>query len=84
MATVIIECESVNPAEHVIERNVFVKAEIIKQPHRRSLKAHHRRLSRKSAGFNESRHSSARNQAATFSTSGNGAEALLRRPLRLA
>ena len=41
----------------MIERDVVVKAEIIEQPRRRFLKAHHRRLSRKSAGFNESRHS---------------------------
>jgi hypothetical protein len=47
----------------VIERDVLVEAEIIEQPRRRSLKAHHRRLSRKSAGFNESWRSSASNQA---------------------
>ena len=43
---------SVNAPEHVIGRDVFLKAEIIEQPRRRSLKAHHRHLSRKSAGLN--------------------------------
>jgi hypothetical protein len=52
----------------VIDSDVFLKAEIVEQPCRSSLKAHHRHLSRKSAGFNESRHSSARNRAVTFST----------------
>jgi hypothetical protein len=52
----VIEVEvAVNAPEHVIERDVLVEAEIIEQPRRRSLKTHHRRLSRKSAGFNESR-----------------------------
>ena len=46
---------AVDAPEQVIGRNVFVEAEIIEQPRRRSLKPHHRRLSRKSAGFNESR-----------------------------
>jgi hypothetical protein len=52
----------------VIENDVFIEAEIIEQPRRRSLKAHHRRLSRKSAGFNESRRGSDDNQSPTFST----------------
>src|SRR3984957_6141106 len=39
----VIEGEmSVNAPEHVIDRDVFLKAEIIEQPRRRSLKAHHR------------------------------------------
>jgi hypothetical protein len=54
---------AVNAPEQMIERDVFVEAEIIEQPRRRSLKAHHHNLSRKSMGFNESRHSSAGNQA---------------------
>jgi hypothetical protein len=54
--------------EHVIENDVFIEAEIIEQPRRRSLKAHHRRLSHKSAGFNESRRGSDDNQSPTFST----------------
>ena len=58
----------VNAPEHVIENDVFIEAEIIEQPRRRSLKAYHRRLSRKSAGFNESRHGSNDNQSPTFST----------------
>ena len=42
----VIEGEmSVNAPEHVIGRDVFLKAEIIEQPRRRSLKAHHRRFS---------------------------------------
>jgi len=53
---------AVNAPEQVIGRNVFIEPEIIEQPRRRSLKAHHRRFSRKSAGFNESQHSSAGNQ----------------------
>jgi hypothetical protein len=48
---------AVNAPEQMIERDVFVEAEIINS--RRSLKAHHHNLSRKSVGFNESRHSSA-------------------------
>jgi hypothetical protein len=38
---------AVNAPEHVIGRDVFVEAEITEQPRRRSLKAHHRRLSAK-------------------------------------
>jgi hypothetical protein len=65
----IIEGEvTVNAPEHVIERDVFVEAEIIEQPRRRSLKAHHRRLSRKSAGLNESRRCADSNQSPTLST----------------
>jgi hypothetical protein len=41
---------------------MVVEAEIIEQPRRRSLKDHHRHLSRKSAGFNESRRCSDDNQ----------------------
>jgi len=47
---------------------VFIEAEIIEQPRRRSLKAYHRRLSRKSAGFNEITRGSDDNQSPTFST----------------
>jgi hypothetical protein len=57
---------AVNVPEQMIERDVFVEAEIIEQPRRRSLKARHHHFSRKSVGFNESRHSSAGNRAATF------------------
>jgi hypothetical protein len=65
----VIEGEmSVNAPEHVIDRDVFLKAEIIEQPRRRSLKAHHRCLSRKSAGLNESRRASDDNQSPTLST----------------
>jgi hypothetical protein len=35
----------------MIDRDVFLKAEIIEQPRRRSLKAHHRRLSRRISGI---------------------------------
>jgi hypothetical protein len=43
----IVEGEvAVNAPQQVIARDVVVKAEIIEQPRRRSLKAHHRRLSR--------------------------------------
>jgi hypothetical protein len=39
----VIEGEmAVDAPEHVINRDVFLKAEIIEQPRRRSLKAHHR------------------------------------------
>jgi hypothetical protein len=41
--TEVIEGEmSINAPKHVIDRDVFLKAEIIEQPRRRSLKAHHR------------------------------------------
>jgi hypothetical protein len=42
---------AVNAPEQVIGRNVFVEAEIIEQPRRRSLKPHHRRLSRRISGI---------------------------------
>ena len=42
----IIEVEvAIDAPEHVIGGDVFVQAEIIKQPSRRLLKPHHRRLS---------------------------------------
>jgi hypothetical protein len=48
----VIEGEvAVNAPEHVIERDVFVEAEIIEQPRRRSLKADHRHLSRRISGI---------------------------------
>jgi hypothetical protein len=59
---------AVNAPEHVIERDVFVEAEIIEQPRLRSLKPHHRRLSRKLARFNESRRCSDDNDWPTLST----------------
>jgi hypothetical protein len=58
----------VNAPEHMVDKDVFLKAKIIEQPRRRSLNAHHRRLSRKSAGVNESRHHTDHNQSLTFST----------------
>jgi hypothetical protein len=59
----VIEGEmAVNAPEHVIDRDMFLKAEIIEQPRRRSLKAHHRCLSRKSPRSNDPRHCSDDNQ----------------------
>ena len=56
----------VNAAQQMIGRDMVVEAEIIEQLRRRSLKAHHRHLSRKSAGINESRHDSDDNQSSDF------------------
>jgi hypothetical protein len=48
----IIEGEmAVNAPEHMVDRHVFLKAEIIEQPRRRFLNAHHRRLSRRISGI---------------------------------
>jgi hypothetical protein len=52
----------------MIGRDVVVEAEVVKQLGRCRLNAHHRRLSRKSAGFNESRRYTDHNQSLTFST----------------
>jgi hypothetical protein len=46
---------------------VVVEAEVVKQLGR-CRNAHHRRLSRKSAGFNESQRHTDDNQSLTFST----------------
>jgi hypothetical protein len=51
----------------MIGRDVVVEAEVVKQLSRRRLNAHHRRLSRKSAGVNESRRYTDYNQSLTFS-----------------
>jgi hypothetical protein len=58
----------VNAAQQMIGRDVVVEAEVVKQLSRCRLNAHHRRLSRKSAGFNESRRYTDNNQSLTFST----------------
>src|ERR1700722_20071428 len=58
----------VDAPQQVIGRNVVVEAEIVKKLSRCRLNAHHRRLSRKSAGFNESRRYTDNNQSLTFST----------------
>src|SRR5712675_2196192 len=50
----------------MIGRDVVVEAEVVKQLSRCRLNADHRRLSRKSAGFNESRRY--HNQSVSFST----------------
>jgi hypothetical protein len=48
----VIEGEmAVNAPKHVVDRDMFLKAEIIEQPRRRSLNAHHRRLSRRINGI---------------------------------
>jgi hypothetical protein len=52
----------------MIGRDVVVEAEVVKQLGRCRLNAHHRHLSRKSAGFNESRRHADNNQSLTFST----------------
>jgi hypothetical protein len=44
----VIEGEmAVNAPEHMVDWDMFLKAEIIEQPRRRFLNAHHRRLSRR-------------------------------------
>jgi hypothetical protein len=57
----------VNAAQEMIGRDVVVEAEVVKQLTRR-LNAHHRRLSRKSAGVSESPRRTDHNQSMTFST----------------
>jgi hypothetical protein len=65
----VIEGEmAVNAPEHVIERDVFLKPEIIEQPRRRSLKPIIAVSPADSAGFNESRPCSDDNQSPTLST----------------
>jgi hypothetical protein len=47
----VIEGEmAINAPEHVVDRDVFLKTEIIEQPRRLFLNAHHRRLSRRISG----------------------------------
>jgi hypothetical protein len=58
----------VNAAQQMIGRDVIIEAEVVKQLGRCRLNPHHRRLSRKSAGFNESRRYTDNNQSLTFST----------------
>ena len=48
----VIEGEmAVNAPEHMVGRDMILKAEIIEQPRRRSLNAHHHRLSRRISGI---------------------------------
>jgi hypothetical protein len=48
----VIEGEmAVNAPKHVVDRHMFLNAEIIEQPRRRCLNAHHRRLSRRISGI---------------------------------
>jgi hypothetical protein len=58
----------INAAQQMITKDVVVEAEVVKQLGRRRLNAHHRSLSRKSAGFNESRRYTDNNQSLTFLT----------------
>ena len=67
--TDVIEVEMpVDASQYVIGRDVIVEAEIIDQPGRRRLNAHHRRIPRQIARSSESRHRRCINQLATFST----------------
>ena len=51
MAEVIEGEMAVNAPEHMVGRDMILKAEIIEQPRRRSLNAHHHRLSRRISGI---------------------------------